>query len=70
MLTQEEKQKALHYLMFLKKKRSGSRIKGHGCADGRKEYIYKTNKETSSLKVATESTESLTFSSIINAKER
>ena len=46
MLTNEEKKKALHYLMFLKKKRCG-RIKGRGCADGRKQRIYKTKEETS-----------------------
>jgi hypothetical protein len=34
LLTHEERQKALNYLMFLKKKRCG-RIKGRGCADGR-----------------------------------
>ena len=47
MLTNEEKKKALHYLMFLKKKRC-SRIKGHGCADGWKQRIYKTKKEETS----------------------
>jgi hypothetical protein len=45
MLTNEEKKKALHYLMFLKKKRCGP-IKGRGCADGRKQRIYKTKEET------------------------
>jgi hypothetical protein len=46
--------------MFLKKKRCG-RIKGRGCADGRKQKIYKTKEET---------VESLLLSSIIDAKER
>jgi hypothetical protein len=35
MLTREENGKALHYLMFLKKKQCG-RIKACGCLDGRK----------------------------------
>jgi hypothetical protein len=35
MLTASEKHRSLQYLMFLKKKRCG-RIKGRGCADGRK----------------------------------
>jgi hypothetical protein len=65
-LTREEKRKALNYLMFLKKKRCG-RIKGRGCADGRKQRIYKTKEETSSPTVAIES---LMLSSIIDAKER
>ena len=65
MLTNEEKKKALHYLMFLKKKRCG-RIKGRGCADGRKQRIYKTKEETSAPTVAIES---LFLSSVIDAKE-
>ena len=44
-LTSEEKKKALHYLMFLKKKRCG-RIKSRRSADGRKQRIYKTKEET------------------------
>jgi hypothetical protein len=51
MLTREEKSKALNYLMFLKKKRCG-RIKGRGCADGRKQILYKTKEETSAPTVA------------------
>ena len=35
-MTKEEKRVCLQYLMFLKQKRSG-RIKGRGCADGRKQ---------------------------------
>jgi hypothetical protein len=66
MLTRDEKRKALNYLMFLKKKRCG-RIKGRGCADGRKQRIYKTKEELSSPTVAIES---LMLSSIIDAKER
>jgi hypothetical protein len=45
MLTRQEKQVSLHYLMFLKQKRCG-RIKGRGCADGRKQRLYdKTRNE-------------------------
>jgi hypothetical protein len=66
MLTREEKHKALHYLMFLKKKRCG-RIKGRGCADGRKQRIYKTKEETSAPTVATEA---LMLSCVIDAHER
>jgi len=66
MLTREEKQKSLQYLMFLKQKRCG-RIKGRGCADGRKQRIYKTKEETSAPTV---SVESLFLSCVIDAKER
>jgi hypothetical protein len=66
MLTRQEKQRALHYLMFITKKRCG-RIKGRGCADGRKQRIYKTKEETSSPTVAIES---LMLSCIIDAKEK
>lgn len=41
LLTHEQKKDALHYLMFLKKKRCG-RIKGHGCADRRKQQQHTT----------------------------
>jgi hypothetical protein len=54
MLTREEKSKPLNYLMFLKQKRSG-RIKGRGCADGRKQRLCKTKEKTSVPTVATES---------------
>jgi hypothetical protein len=66
MLTRDEKHKALQYLMFLEKKSCG-RIKGRGCADGRKQRVYKTKEETSVLTVAVEA---LMLSSIIDAKER
>jgi Reverse transcriptase (RNA-dependent DNA polymerase) len=65
-LTREEKRAALHYLMFLKKKRCG-RIKGRGCADGRKQRIYTTKEEASSPTV---SIEALMLSCVIDAKER
>jgi hypothetical protein len=66
MLTQEEKSKSLNYLMFLKQKRSG-RIKGRGCANGRKQRLCNTKEETSAPTVATES---LFLSCTIDAKER
>ena len=65
MLTQEEKQHSLQYLMFLKQKRCGC-IKGRGCADGRKQHVYKTKEETSTPTV---SIELLFLSCIIDAKE-
>lgn len=65
MLTLSEKRRALGYLMFLKEKRCGT-IKGRGCADGRKQRLYKTKEETSSPTVRTES---LLLSCVIDAKE-
>jgi hypothetical protein len=35
-LTPDKRQEALAYLMFLKRKRCG-KVKGRGCADGRKQ---------------------------------
>ena len=64
-LTREQKKKALKYLMFLKEKRCG-RIKGRGCADGRKQRLYKTKEETSSPTV---SIEALLLSCMIDAME-
>ena len=52
-LTREEKRAALHYLMFLKKKRNG-RIKGRGCADGRKQRLHTNKEDASSPTVAIE----------------
>lgn len=46
-LTKAQKKASLKYLMFLKQKRCG-RIKGRGCANGRKQRLYKTMEETSS----------------------
>jgi hypothetical protein len=65
MLSQSEKSKALPYLMYLKKKRNGT-IKGRGCADGRKQRVYKTKEESSSPTVAIES---LFLTVVIDAKE-
>ena len=52
-LSREQKRAALRYLMFLKEKRSGE-IKGRGCADGRKQRVYKSKEETHSPTVSTE----------------
>ena len=65
MLTQEEKQWSLQYLMFLKQKRCG-RIKGCRCADGWKQCIYKTKEEMSAPTI---SIELLFLLCIIDAKE-
>jgi len=64
-LTKEQKRKALEHLMFLKQKRCG-RIKGRGCADGRKQRTCKGKNETSSPTVTTES---LFLSCVIDAME-
>ncbi len=66
MLTRKEKKDTLEYFMFLKKKMCG-RINGQGCADGRKQGIYKTKEETSAPTVAVES---LFLSSVIDAEEK
>jgi hypothetical protein len=65
-LTMKEKRKALTYLMFIKEKRCGT-IKACGCADGRKQRLYKTKEDTSSPTVRTES---LLLSCMIDAKEQ
>jgi hypothetical protein len=52
--------------MFIKEKRCGT-IKGRGCADGRKQRLYKTKEETSSPTVRTES---LLLSCVIDSKEQ
>ena len=52
-MTREDKKAALNYLMFLKEKRSGE-VKGRGCADGRKQRLYKTKEETTSPTVSSE----------------
>jgi hypothetical protein len=65
-LTRAEKKAALEYLMYLKQKRCG-RIKARGCADGRKQRLYKTKEETSSPTVTTEA---LFLTSLIDAEER
>ena len=52
-LTAAQMREALGYLMFLKKKRSGT-IKGRGCADGRKQRAYITKEESTSPTISTE----------------
>ena len=64
-LTREQKVQALRYLMFLKQKRCG-KIKARGCADGRKQRVYKTKAETSSPTVTTEG---LFITAVIDARE-
>jgi hypothetical protein len=64
-LSKEQKQKALQYLMFLKEKRGGQ-IKGRGCADGRKQRLWKTKEETTSPTVCIEA---LYISCMIDAME-
>jgi hypothetical protein len=64
-MTREQKVQALRYLMFLKEKRCG-RIKARGCADGRKQRLWKTKEETSSPTVRTHS---LLLTAIIAALE-
>jgi hypothetical protein len=66
LLTRGEKRDSLQYLMFLKQKRCG-RIKGRGCADGRKQRAWKTKEESSAPTVAIES---LFLSATMDAKER
>jgi hypothetical protein len=65
-MTREERQKSLYYLMYLKRKRCG-RIKARGCADGRKQRLWKTKDETSSPTVRLES---LFLSTMIDSHER
>jgi hypothetical protein len=64
-LTYAEKKKALEYLMFLKEKRTG-KIKGRGCADGRKQWVYTAKEEASSPTVLIES---IMLTSVIDALE-
>ena len=64
-LSESEKYSALKYLMFLKEKRC-SKVKGRGCAIGRKQQLYKSKVETS---LPTVWMESIFLSSMINAKE-
>jgi hypothetical protein len=46
-LTEQERARALKYLMYLKEKRDG-KLKGRGCADGRPQRLYTPRSETSS----------------------
>jgi hypothetical protein len=64
-LSMDDRQCALAYLMFLKQKRDG-KIKGRGCADGRKQRL-NINKEDASS--PTVSIEAVLLSSTIDAHE-
>ena len=64
-LTTAQKKAALRYLMFLKQKRCGC-IKGRGCADGRKQWLWKSKDETSSPTI---SVEALFITCLIDTKE-
>jgi Reverse transcriptase (RNA-dependent DNA polymerase)/Zinc knuckle len=64
-LSKSERRQALQYLMFLKEKRCG-KIKGRGCADGRKQREYTSKEEASSPTVANES---VLLSCVIDARE-
>ena len=66
LLTREEKEASLQYLMFLKEKRCG-KIKGRGCADGRKQRVYMSKEDSSSPTV---STEALFLTCLIDAMEK
>mmetsp|Transcript_36995 Transcript_36995/g.52268 ORF Transcript_36995/g.52268 Transcript_36995/m.52268 type:complete len:248 (-) Transcript_36995:52-795(-) len=66
LLTIKEIGNSLPYLMFLKQKRCG-KIKGRGCADGRRQRVYKTKEQTSSPTVMTES---VFLTTAIDALER
>ena len=64
-LSPAQKKEALGYLMFLKKKRCG-KIKGRGCADGRKQRAYITKEESTSPTI---STEAVFLTAVVNAWE-
>ena len=51
-VTKEMRQRALNYLMFLKRKKSGE-VKGRGCADGRKQRLYVAKEDAAAPTVAT-----------------
>ena len=65
-LSRDEKRAALQYLMFLKQKRCG-KIKGRGCADGRKQREYINKEDASSPTV---SIEAVMISCVIDALEK
>ena len=64
-LTPAQKREALAYLMFLKRKRCG-KVKGRGCADGRKQRLYTAKEDASSPTV---STEAVFITAVIDALE-
>jgi hypothetical protein len=64
-LTAQQKRQALAYLMFLKRKRCG-RVKGRGCADGRKQRAYISKEDAASPTV---STVAVLLTAVIDAME-
>ena len=64
-LTLEQQKEALAYLMFLKQKRCG-KVKGRGCADGRKQRAYIAKEESTAPMV---STEAVFLTTVIDALE-
>ena len=64
-LTPEQRREALAYLMFLKRKRCG-KIKGRGCADGRKQRAYIAKEDSTAPTV---STEAVFLTAVIDALE-
>ena len=65
-LTPKQRRDALAYLMFLKRKRTG-KVKGRGCADGRKQRDYIPKEDSTSPTVKTES---VLLTAAIDAKEK
>lgn len=65
-LTPEQRKEALAYLMFLKRKRTG-KIKGRGCADGRKQRAYTDKADATAPTV---STEAVFLTAVIDAMEQ
>ena len=64
-LTHEQRKEALAYLMFLKRKRCG-KVKGRGCADGRKQRVYIAKEESTT---PTASTDAVFLTVLIDALE-
>jgi hypothetical protein len=64
-LSMEQRERVLEYLMYLKEKRDG-RIKGRGCADGRKQRLWTDKRDSSS---PTAALESLMITATIDAYE-
>ena len=64
-LTPDQRKEALAYLVFLKRKRCG-KVKGRGCADGRKQRAYIAREESTAPTV---STEAVFLTAVIDALE-
>jgi len=64
-LTPEQRQRALGYLMFLKRKANG-KVKGRGCADGSKQRAWTDKEEATAPTIATEA---VFLTAIIDAHE-